>query len=394
MARAKPNKRKLTALFLQQGLRPKPSAYMVWDTQARGLAIRVEPTGYRAWKFVYRHHNRPRWYHIGATNAVALADARKEAARLAVIVMQDKDPQAERRAERSVGTFEEIALRYREEYAKKRNKSWEQAAYLVDHYMLPRWRKLPATDVMRQDVKALLRRINSPSLQIQVLASASAIFSWAIKEEISGIVVNPCRGIERPKTRSRERVLSEGEVPRFWAAFDDAGLVASSALKTILLTGQRPGEVAHMRREHIVDGWWEMPGEQISALGWPGTKNDQDHRVWLPQAVQKLLAELDGDATDGFVFAVARGPVTNLSDAMRAICAQLGVKNKVTPHDLRRTHGTTITSLRFGRDAMNRIQNHKDGGIGSVYDRFQYAEENKRIMEDVAARILALADNS
>jgi integrase len=393
VARAKPYKRKLTALLLQQ-LKPKTRPFMVWDINARGLAIRVEPTGYRAWKFVYRHHNRPRWYHIGATNAVGLADARKEAARLALTVMHGKDPQAERRAERSVGTFEEIALRYREEYAKKRNKSWEQAAYLVDHYMLPRWRKLSATAVMRQDVKALLARINSPSVQTQVLASASAIFSWAIKEEISGIAVNPCSKIERPKTRSRERVLGEGEVPRFWAAFDVAGLVASSALKTILLTGQRPGEVAHMRREHIVDGWWEMPGEQISALGWPGTKNDQDHRVWLPQAVQKLLAELDEDATDGFVFTGTRAPVTNLDEVMRAICAQLGVKNKVTPHDLRRTHGTTITSLGFGREALNRIQNHKEGGISSVYDQYQYAEENKRIMEAVASRLLALAKGS
>jgi integrase len=389
VARAKPNKRKLTALFLQQ-LRPKTRAYMVWDTHQRGLAIRVEPTGYRAWKLVYRHHNRPRWYHIGAANAVALAEARKEAARLMLFVMQGKDPQAERRAERIVGTFEEIALRYREEYAKKHNKSWEQAAYLVDHYLLPRWGKLPAAAVTRQDVKALLTRINSPSVWTQVLASASAIFSWAIKEEISGIAANPCSKIERPKTRSRERVLSEGEVPRFWAAFDDAGLVVGTALKVLLLTGQRPGEVTHMRREHIVDGWWQMPGEKIPALGWPGTKNDQDHRVWLPEAVQKLLAELE-EATDGFVFAGARGPVTNLSDVMRAICAQLGVKNKVTPHDLRRTHGTTITSLGFGREAMNRIQNHKEGGIADVYDQHKYAEENKRIMEDVAARILALA---
>jgi integrase len=393
VARAKPYKRKLTSLFLQ-GLRPKTRPYMVWDTHQRGLAIRIEPTGYRAWKFVYRHHNRPRWYHIGATNAVALADARAEAARLALIVMQGKDPQAERRAERSVGTFEEVALRYREEYAKKQNKSWDQAAYLVDHHLLPRWGKLFAAGVTRQDVKALLARINSPSLQNQVLASASAIFSWAIKEEIGGIVVNPCRGVERPKTRSRERVLSEGEVPRFWAAFDDAGLVVGTALKVLLLTGQRPGEVACMRREHIVDGWWQMPGEEIPSLGWPGTKNDQDHRVWLPQEVQRLLGELDEDATDGFVFASARGPVTNLADVMRAICAQLGATTKVTPHDLRRTHGTTITSLGFGREGMNRIQNHKDGGIASVYDRFEYAEENKRIMEGVAARILALAEGS
>jgi integrase len=75
---------------------------------------------------------------------------------------------------------------------------------------------------------------------------------------------------------------------------------------------------------------------------------------------------------------------------MRAICAKLGVNEKVTPHDLRRTHGTRITGLGFGRDAMNRVQNHKEGGIATVYDRHQYAEENKKIMETVAAHIMAL----
>src|SRR5262249_8283262 len=47
-----------------------------------------------------------------------------------------------------------------------------------------------------------------------------------------------------------------------------------------------------------------------------------------------------------------------------------------TPHDLRRTHGGTITKLGFGREAMNRIQNHKEGGIASVYDRFEYSDSD------------------
>jgi hypothetical protein len=64
---------------------------------------------------------------------------------------------------------------------------------------------------------------------------------------------------------------------------------------------------------------------------------------------------------------------------------------RATPHDLRRTHGSTITALGFGRDAMNRIQNHREGGIGDVYDRHKYAAENKRIMEAVASRLMALA---
>ena len=148
-----------------------------------------------------------------------------------------------------------------------------------------------------------------------------------------------------------------------------------------------------MRREHIVDGWWEMPGDSVPALGWPGTKNDESNRVWLPKAAQAVISDLTDDGvTNGFVFAGPRGgPIHGLDGAMRCICAKLGVE-RATPHDLRRTHGSTITALGFGRDAMNRIQNHKEGGIASVYDRHGYAEETKRIMEAVASKIMALAE--
>jgi hypothetical protein len=78
---------------------------------------------------------------------------------------------------------------------------------------------------------------------------------------------------------------------------------------------------------------------------------------------------------------------------MQNICKRLAVP-RATPHDLRRTHGSTITKLGFGRDAMNRIQNHKEGGIADVYDRHEYAEENKRVMEAVASRLLALTNST
>jgi integrase len=75
---------------------------------------------------------------------------------------------------------------------------------------------------------------------------------------------------------------------------------------------------------------------------------------------------------------------------MRPICRKLQIE-RATPHDLRRTHGTTIAGLGFGRDAMNRIQNHKEGGIGSIYDRHSYADENKRVMEAVGRHLVSPA---
>jgi integrase len=127
-----------------------------------------------------------------------------------------------------------------------------------------------------------------------------------------------------------------------------------------------------------------MPGEEVPALGWPGTKNGHSHRVWLPRAAREIIGSGSGDT--GSVFARVE-----LDAVMRDICKKLGVRDKVTPHDLRRTHGSTITGLGFGRDAMNRIQNHREGGIADVYDRHKYEAENKRVMETVVQHILKLA---
>jgi integrase len=384
---AAPNKHKLSDIFLKK-LTPQGRTFLVWDTYQRGLAVAVQPTGHKAWKCVYSFNGRPRWFHIGDVTAIDLADARKLASRVMFQVAEGKDPAAERKAARNKGTFEELATSYVEEYAKRKNKSWKQADALVRRLLIPPWGKLQAADVGRSDVKAIMSRIDAPVVANQTLAAASAIFAWAVREEM--VKTNPCALVERNETKSRERVLSDSEIPKFWKAFDSAGLVRSTALKMILLTGQRPGEVAHMHRQHIKDGWWEMPGAPVPALGWPGTKNGESHRVWLPTPAQALLAEMDSTA---LVFAGPRGKAAGkLDDAMRAICTELGISEKATPHDLRRTHGTTVTGMGFGREAMNRVQNHREGGIASVYDRHQYAEENKRVMEAVAARIIVLAE--
>lgn len=387
-SRAAPNKRKLSELYIRK-LSPQARPYMVWDTNQRGLALRVEATGHMSWKCIYPFHGRPRWYHLGAVDAIGLADARKLASRVMFQVAEGKDPAAERKADRSKGTFAELALQYVEQFAKRNNKSWKQAHTLVRTRLLPRWAKLQAADIARSDIKAMMASIDAPIVANQVLASASAIFTWAIREEVAGIKVNPCAGVERNSTQSRERVLSAIEIPKFWASFGEADYVRGLALKFILLTGQRPGEVRHMRSEHIVDGWWEMPGKPVPELKWPGTKNGESHRVWLPVQAQKILTELEAA---GFVFAGSTGnAIDNLEAVMRAVCKKLGVE-RATPHDLRRTHGTLIASLGFGRDAMNRIQNHKEGGIASVYDRHSYAEENKKIMETVASKIMTLIE--
>src|SRR5262249_47201679 len=202
---SKPNRRRLSEAFAKTVRGDSTRVVVYWDTLQRGLALAVQPSGHRAWKCVYTIRGRgPRWYHMGNARAIALADARKLASKIMYQVAAGEDPCADRLTLRDRGSFEQGAKRYLEEQAQKRNKSWRQADALVARYLLPRWAKLNIGNIRRADVKAAMAAIAAPVLANQVLAAASAIFSWAVRQEI--IAANPCFGVEKNDPTSRERV--------------------------------------------------------------------------------------------------------------------------------------------------------------------------------------------
>jgi hypothetical protein len=64
---------------------------------------------------------------------------------------------------------------------------------LITRYVLPVLGARDASTLTRADVRAMLSKIDRPVLQNQVLASTSAIFTWASRQEI--LPHNPCKGI-------------------------------------------------------------------------------------------------------------------------------------------------------------------------------------------------------
>lgn len=270
-----PRKQRLTELTVRKA-KPQQRVYLIWDSYQRGLALQVQPTGSKAWKCIYSRHGRARWLHLGDAGVVDLAKARVLAGRAMLAVAEGRDPAADKRAERAIGSFADLHGKYLD-HAQRQNRSWAQADALMRNHVLPRWGKLPAKSITRSDVKALMAKISvsTPVAGNATLAAISAVFTWAVGEEL--IAANPCRGVARNPMKARERILSDSELVRFWKALDQTDPIKAAALRTILLSGQRPGEVCWMRHEHIKDGWWEMPGASIPDI-WCGTKNGDSNR--------------------------------------------------------------------------------------------------------------------
>ena len=275
------NRRRLTDLFVSSR-KGGDQDELIWDERCPGLALSVRVTGKKA---LEGHLQVTVAGRAGCISAMPGDRAcGRKAAGGAGHARRRRGQRSRSRAagtERDSGSFADLASRYVELWAKKHNKSWKQAEALVAKHLLPRWGRMKATAITRADVRAVMARIEAPIVANQTLAAASAIFTWAVKQEI--VDVNPVAGVDRNPTASRERVLSDAEIKLLWGRLDPG-------LKLLLLTGQRPGEVVAMQAAHIVDGFWQMPGKPVG--DWPGTKNGRDHRVALSTAALDLTGTI------------------------------------------------------------------------------------------------------
>jgi integrase len=256
------------------------------------------------------------------------------------------DPVAERKLSRGAIKFRELKERYYADPKNQKKKSHDYTKRLIENHVVKKWGDMVADQITCSDARNLLSSFNRPNMKKHIQVLTGAIFNWGIKPNQELVKSNPFAGMEGAERNSRDRVVEDHEFAPVWRALDELGLIRAHALKVIWLTGQRPGEVAHMRREHIhvvgpdpiprwetpgeqkkqMGAWWHMPGEPVKELGWRGTKNGRDHRAFLSPEVMRLINEIDPDATTGFVFANRRGrPVRDLDKGMRDLSAALGL---------------------------------------------------------------------
>jgi integrase len=92
-----------------EALEPRQTAYEVRDTDLKGLLLRIQPSGVRAFYFDYRLNGRHTRYKLGVFGNVSVEGARALALSVAGDVARGVDPQARRKAERAETERQRIA---------------------------------------------------------------------------------------------------------------------------------------------------------------------------------------------------------------------------------------------------------------------------------------------
>lgn len=345
--------------------------YAVKSPHGGGLAIEVRAGKSKRFVYRYRIAGSQATIVLGNYPALSLAKARMEHAELVFLVKKGIDPRkhvaSEKAKNETALTMDELLGRWLEA---------QRVAQVVKPLTLQchqdRWNR---------HLKKILGNIRLVDLTRAHLAQALEITRRATKDETRKglgtlnqmldyavvhclIEANPAR-LLRPKDfgasagAPRERWLTIPELRRLWKAIDDdlgsggslhgggrgvsrhatISLPAANAIKLLILTGCRRGEVASMRFSHIKDGVWTIPE----------TKNGKSHSVFLSQQAKAVVDAQAEYTSSDFVFESDRPKngsiepilVDSITRALRRLIARsLPDMVPFTIHDLRRSAAT------------------------------------------------------
>jgi integrase len=200
------------------------------------------------------------------------------------------------------------------------------------------------------------------------------VFDHALQREY--LEFNPSLGLTKVipdlKLKSRDRVLTEAEIKHVWHSLDES--VVSRALKLILVTAQRPGEVAGLHRNEIENSVWTIPKERAE-------KGRGDHVVPLTKTALELIG-----AYEGPIFDVKRNSLSQVLSRDKKYFDLL----RWTPHDLRRTARTFMAKIGVPEEHAEAILNHAKQGMKKVYNKYEYQEEKKAALLKWEAELLRI----
>ena len=354
-------------------LKPNEKQVDYFDQKQPGLVLRVGRRD-KVWYLVYRvkGQERKRRLRIGIYPSCKLSEAREKAHADINKAKGGEDPALEIKEERDALEFNSFVNLFYEQW--DAGDDWKkEARRLLDRDVLPRLGKRKTKDIRRRDIIWLMDEISKRGADTtarRTLAVVRKILNWAVDREV--IEVNPAFRVKGPgKERKKERVFTRDEVKKFWEGLDSAKLDTSTrlALKFILVTGQRPGEVRSMK--------WDDIESETRIWTLPKTKSGRTHRVPLGSFAQELIDTSPKIAPYVFAGRSSDKPMasSSLASAMRNSIAEMEDVNPATPHDLRRTAGTLMAEAGVPRLVISKVLNHAEGGVTAIYDRHGYDNE-------------------
>ena len=340
--------------------RPREREYAIHDTALQGFMLRVQPNGARSWVFRFRRDGTPRRVTLGKPGAAKAGDAR--AAALAFLAHETGGG-----SPASSPTLKTFAA----EYVARRSPAWKPSTVEATNCylrsaILPALGHLRVGSVARADIARFFheygrRKPGGANRSHDILRNMfDCAIAWGHRPEAAG---NPCKGIVRYRRPPRGRLLGADDLARLGAVLrlrEDEKPVCVAAVRLLLLTGCRPGEIRRLR-------WCEVKPDRLTLID---AKTGPRH-VLLGEAARELLHDLAEKASGEWVFpGNDRDEPLNKNDLYQFwIKARdtAGIVADARLHDLRHAHASHAVMNGESLHVAGRLLGHRRASTTNRY---------------------------
>lgn len=404
-----------------RNLKPAEARYQVADE--KGLYVEVQPGGAKTFRYRYRlggRESKQEKVTLGDYPTYSLAEARTwrddckalagrglspMAMKRGDAIPEDVQPAVKEMAETFIRkwcvqstakakakeeatlestTVEAFARRWYVEIVEPANSSPRNIKRVLEKDVIPAIGTKQIADVTVTDILAITDRIKNrgaDQMALQTRNVLKRLFAYAIARE--KIQFNPAAAIDArfiAQAKSRDVALTPNEVGRLLRAIYQSSIKRSHklALHLLILCMVRKTELIEAKWDEIdlENAVWAIPGERM--------KKDKPHMVNLSHQAVAMFEELKGLAGGSEWVFPSRGSLkkpiahSTLNQAVRSL--EIDVRDFVI-HDFRRTASTHLHEAGFNSDWIEKCLAHETKGIRGIYNRAQYADQRKEMLQ-------------
>lgn len=366
-----------------------------------GMYLHVKAAG-KYWRMAYRIHDKQRTLYIGVYPAVSLAQAREARKRAKELLAQDIDPSTAKREEKHAAklaasnTYESVAREFHQlkapGWSAVHSNKWLRQNEL---YLFPVLGEMPLESIKPKDVLAALRKVEAKgilSTAHDLQQMAGQVFRYAVQTgRIEQNPVPDLKGALQPHVaKNFAAVVDPAQVGAMLRAIEDysGSPVTKAALQLSALLFQRPGNIRAMEWEWIdLDkATMTIPPADMKRL-LIEKLNGKPHYVPLARQAVAILRALQPLTGSGrYVLPNVRSAQRPMSEVtVNAALKRMDYgTHQHVPHGFRAMARTMIAERMVGIPAElveAQLAHGKKGALGSAYDRAEYMEQRRAMMQ-------------
>lgn len=377
------------------GLEPEDKEYR--EPDGGGLYFRVKVSGAKDWQLRYkRPTGQWSWLGLGGYPEVSGQLARKKASDLLAAAAEGKDIATMTRQQRmddKGGSFEALAR----EWLATMLPTWDAKTCIrnkgmLENHVFPIMGQRPYKHIFAPEWLALMKSLQSHKGLIdqagRIRSLCKRIYDYA--KVLGRIEYNPLDGIEKYLDRAQLNNmphLEEKELPdllRAIGSYPNGPVRIGLQLMAMLFC--RPSELRLARWsefdfKHRV---WNIPAER--------TKKRREHLIPLPDQAVALLEQLKQYSGHAEYLFLGREKDKPLSDmAFTQALRRLGYENRQTPHGFRHIASTLLNNRGYDERHIEIALAHVKGGVAGVYNKAQYLDDRRQMLQWYADHLERLA---